>query len=357
VDSDERKQPIWAVLPLVYDRPLPEDAQIRWAWVIRHRDGVRYRYELQIVVEAESHKPTAPPPDGRIAIDIGARDLADGTVRSAYWLDDSGRSGEIVSHLTRLSSPSSRGQGRRHSVIDDDRKVQELRGISDQHLDLVKAWLATFRSSAPTDEIRERLKTIHLWRSPGRVAMTRRMWSEAGGDASMIAALDAYLAKDRHLLDWETKERRRRVLRQREQFRVFAAHVTRTYSEIVIAKRDYRRQEPNAEHGVSSQGHSSRVVFRRANPGKLREEIKRAAKASGAQVIVRELEGDTPECLNLRLCEALIASDAVMHGSAAVLAGAATDGSMRRAGRRRRLGKSEIVDPLAGQDVTTRING
>lgn len=351
VASDEDKQPVWVTLPLVYDRPLPADAEIKWAWIYRHRDGVRYRYELQIVVEAPSHRPMAPPQTGRVAIDIGARDLADGTVRTAYWLDDAGRSGEIVSALTRLSSPTSRGARRRRAVLDDDRKVEDVRSIRDRHLDVAKVWLSTFRSMAPTDEVREKMATIRTWRSPSRMVLLRRLWNAAGGDLSVVAAIDAYIAKDRHLLDWESRERRRRELRQREQFRVFAAHVARAYSEIVIADRDYRRKSPAPENGISTQGHGSRVIFRRANPGKLREELMAAAKAGGARITVVDLDGDAPECLNRRVCERLLASGEAMIAQASPLA--QRDRSGKPAKRvRRRLGTAATTDPLAGQDVT-----
>ena len=358
------RAPVWATLPFVMHRPLPEDGVIKWAWVICRRVGVRYRYDLQITVEAPSFASPGRG-EGAVAIDIGTRDLPGDELRAAIWLDSKGSQDDVRLPTTRLSSPASHGKGRRRIVPCDLGKCEDLRGIRDKNLDAVKVQIAEARARAP-EWFRERTKSVAQWRSPARAVTLRRAMREgssafkdkpaheAWDDEVLGGTLDAYLKQDRHLLDWETRERSRHLNRRRDQYRVFAARMTNTYSTIVIAKRDYRRSEKLAEDGPSSDGHSGRVLMRNASPGELCAEIKRAAKARGVRVVEVEIEGDTAWALDSKVCERLLASGEVLQKDAEALAAAGVpknEGS-RKVPSRRRLGTAEHQDPLAGQDVT-----
>lgn len=366
VGSDGRT-PVWTKLPIVMHRPLPEDAKIMWAWIIRRRVGVRYKYELQLTVEAESFASTATRKelDKAVAIDIGARDLPTGEVRSALWLDSDGATGEVKSALTRLSSPTSRGVGRRESVPDNMTKVHDLRAIRDKNLDAIKSTIATYKivagaspaSSVPDpalDWLRERAEYVMMWRSPARVALLYRNWQRHDGDVAVHEEIGAYLKQDRHLIDWESRERSRNLNRRRECYRTFAVRIAKQYATIVLAKRDYRRAEWVPEQAVSTRGTDSREIMRNVAPGELCEEIKRAAKSHGAKVIEVRLEGDTSWALDARVCERLFASAEAVTGQALPLASGKPQnhvGSIEP-WKKRRLGTAERIDPLANEDVT-----
>jgi hypothetical protein len=352
VGSDGRA-PVWAALPFVMHRSPPDDASIKWAWVIRKRIGMRYKYELQLTVEAESFAPRCSTSTRRIAIDIGARELSTGETRAAMWLDDNGDSGEMKSSLTRLSSSTSHGAGRRRPMPNNLDKVEDLRGIRDRHLDTVKIAIAGYRKRVNLDWLQKHSEYVTLWRSPARVAILYRKWQRHDGDSEIYDTIDAYLRQDRHLLDWESRERSRTLNRRREQYRTFAVRIAETYGEIVLARRDYRRAEWAPEDAQRGRGTRSRQILRGAAPGELCEEIKLAAKSWGVRVTEIALEGDTAWALDTRVCERLLASAAEMAEQAPSLARRKPQNHVNsiEPRSRRRLGTAEKIDPLATVDV------
>jgi hypothetical protein len=346
-----------ALLPVLIDRPIPDDARITWAWMLRRRHGVRYRYHLQLVMTAESWAPPRRADRGVLAIDIGARDLPDGRTRVAYWLDGDGRRGEVTNQLTRLSSPTHHSN--RRVVPDALDKVRDLQAIRSRHLDQIKEQLTLCRKASPSlpPEMQERMTAVHAWRSPARIALLLRHWVRHEGDGQIREAITAYLDHDRHLLDWQVNEQRRHDARARARYDEFAAWAATSYSTIVIADRSYVRETQVPEEGLSTQGHESRVIMRHAAPGELKERVRRAATKYGSRVVTIALDGDTAWALDWKVCERLLASADVLRGQAHPIAGARTEtaGKTRKVGKRRRLGTEERVDPLAAQDVSSRV--
>jgi hypothetical protein len=354
------RAPLWVTLPMVMHRPPPEDGLVKWAWLRRTRVGVRFRYELQVIVESEAFAPPAPSDPGEapltVAVDIGTRDLPSGDLRVAYWVDSQGKEGEILLPRTRLSSPASHGHGRRRVVPDDLGKVEDLRAIRDKHLDDIKVQLAAHRRVAITAEwFQERTSHVDKWRSPARVGALYRDWQRHEGDEEIHAALGEYLRRDRHLYDWEVHERRRHVARRDDLYRRLAADFCGRYQTIVIAGRDYRREELPPEEAVSTTGHENRTLMRSAAPGKLVAAIKQAAAKRGAAIVQIEIEGDTSWALDRKVCARLLASVEVMPDGGRLLAQSIHAPPLPKSAqgpRRRRLGTAERVDPLANEDVS-----
>lgn len=353
--SDEAGRPVWVTLPMVMHRPLPEDAKIKWAWVLRRKEGVRYRYGVQFVVETETMT-AAPARSGTVAVDVGSRER-DGEVSVCTWLGSDGQRGTFVLPTHRLSSPSSHGKGRRKRVPCDMGKVNDLQGIRDKHLDEVKAAIVGAREGAP-EWYRERTKSAHQWRSPGRVgALYRDMMREPTTSGMQVTeAIKAYLDHDRHLLDWQVNERRRHLARRKDAYRALAARLASQYETLVVSDRDYTRAEPSPEEGAPRDGRQTRRELRMAAPGELREALMAAFKARGGRAIKLDVDGDTAHAVALPVCERLLASAAVMPAQADPLAGGeASDlAPMRKLPRRRRLGTAPTVDPLAHEDVAPR---
>jgi hypothetical protein len=372
VGSDGRA-PRWAKFPLVLHRPLPDDAQIKWAWVYRRRVGVRYRFECQITLESQTFLPAprSRESDTVVAVDIGARGTAKG-LRAGLWLDSSGEKGEVLIPQERLSSPTSRGHERRHLVPNDDLKLESIRAIRDQHFDKIKLALIQYRTVPNVPEW-YMLETVSLdkWKSARRVARLFRLWQRHDGDKLLYEDwLPKFLKKDRHLLDWEALTSRRSRHRRREMYRVFAAKLAKEYSTIVVAKRSFIRERRDIEKSpvegtrvatgevektISEQEKQSRVHGRSASPGELHAAIKSAAKAAGVQFIEARLENDDSRswALSERICKELLlaaASAEVVGDPAVPLAEEKIEGtpavmnkprSVRKPGNRRR------VDPLA----------
>jgi hypothetical protein len=87
--APESRSPIWFELPVVIHRPIPADALIRSASVIRERIGVTWRYRLILTV-AHPNAPTKAPADRpAIALDLGWRLVPEG-IRVATWADTLG---------------------------------------------------------------------------------------------------------------------------------------------------------------------------------------------------------------------------------------------------------------------------
>lgn len=357
--SSNGRAPVWATFPVVTHRPLPADGKITWAWILRRREGLRYRYSLQLTVESESAR-RAPTGRGTIAVDIGCREQQPTSIaRVATWLDSAGARGDIVPPTQRLSSRKSRGKGRRKLVPSGLDKAESLRGIRDRNLDECKARLAAYRQTTieMPPELRERLQHVHIWRSPARVGALYRDWTRHAGDAETYARLGAWLKQDRHLLDWETRERGAFYGARRERYRVFATEVARKYATIVVAKRVYLREERPPEESPSTVGHAGRALLREAAPSELRDAIKAACAKYGTRYLEVPLEGDTAWAVDWKICERLLASAEVASAPADPLAAASTSNNRgsRTPSRRRRLGTAPTVDPLAKQDVSPRV--
>jgi hypothetical protein len=335
-----------------------------WAWILRRREGVRYRYQLQLTVEAASFATAAQPGSGTVAVDIGQRELLPaGDLRVAAWLDAEGKHGTIELPQMRLSSPASHGQGRRRAVPDDLGKVEDVQAIRSRMLDDMRDRLVAYRHHAGQltdqglDKLMERLAYVHAWRSPARVAALLRDWLAGwrhDGDEVIIEHMRNYLTQDRHLCDWENNERRRHFARRDQTYRDFAARLANAYDTIVLADRDYRRSKRPAEQASDGQGHESRVIMRHAAPGKLHRCIEEAAQSRGRRVVLVEIEGDTSWTTDARVCERLLASAsaAPQAGEALATPNAGSAKSKRSNVRPRRLGTPVRLDPLAGQDVT-----
>lgn len=73
------KDSIYIDVPFVYHRPLPEDAVIKWLYLVVKREGTRNRYELQFTIESETFKETKHVPQSNVtaAINLGWRVLND----------------------------------------------------------------------------------------------------------------------------------------------------------------------------------------------------------------------------------------------------------------------------------------
>jgi hypothetical protein len=324
-EGRNKRTPVWATIPTLLDRPLPPDGVIKWAWAIRKRVGMRFVWEVQFVLEADSLRPPARADSSRtIALDIGSRELPTGQTRVAYWVDSNGARGEIVTAAVR-------------------------------RYDVLKELLALYRTMpwAP-DWLQEQTSRVAFWRSPARAAILYRDWQHHEHDEVIRTALGNYLTHDRHLLDWESKERRRHLARRRERYRVHAAEIARTYGIIVLADRDYSRQEVDPEKGKASEGRTGRILMRQAAPGELRREILRAAQSYGSHVIEISIEGDTARAIDPKVCERMLANAAVaMRGSPPLVGENAKPAAGGAAApQRRRLGRVRREDALAHRDVT-----
>lgn len=305
VGSNPDRSPIFATFPIVLHRPLPEDGVIKWAYVLRRRVGLEYQYRFQLTMEAESFRaPAQPAGRGTVAINLGWRNLPDGGIRVAYLVDDAGRCEEV-----RVPP----------RVMERRQKPDDLRSIRDRHFDVARAYLRAFLDGATVpDWLRERVRFLAQWRATRKLAGLLSTWRRQrfDGDAAIVAGMEAWAKKDRHLLAWESSQRDRTLGHRRMVYQRLAVDLARRYAAIVIADMDLRdfASAPAPEDGVPSDGKKQRTTARVAAPGELRSEIRKAQAKYGAALIERERAANlTQTCNACGACEPWDAAPSIMH--------------------------------------------
>jgi hypothetical protein len=332
--SNDDRSPKWVQLPVILHRPMPPDALIKWAWILRRRIGLHFQYRLQLVLESESFQaPEESLGTGMAAIDLGWRTKLDGSIRVGYMVDEAGRREEIL-------VPNLSVAGRRHRrelkhvpvaerkavPVSDPRKPDDLSAIRDNHFDAAKLDLVRFLESLPSipDWFQAQTRFLTQWRSPGRLARLVMDWEKKRFEGDTIIngrevlgyrRIAEWAKKDRHLYKWQTSQRDRFGNHRHEEYRKLAARLARTYAVIVLEQFNLRdlAQEPAPEDGVASEGRNVRSTARLAAPGELRAAIKAAAEKYGAKIVELSAIDTTQRCHACGTCEPWDAAPAIKH--------------------------------------------
>lgn len=347
IASNPDRSPIFARFPVTLHRPLPKDAVIKWAYVVRKRVGRHYEWRLQFTIESEIFRPCPVAiGEGACAIDLGWRRLFDEEgnqigLRVGYLVDETGREREIRAPEHMLARMG---------------KVYDLAAIRDKAFeaerDKLVAWLKGREIPAG---LADRLAGLAQWRAPRKLAALADAWtgidwiawraaraagkkanpSDFGvktnrmpGDKAVLASLQAWARQDRHLQDWQEHQRDRVIAHRRETWKVLAAELTRTYATILIedgtntsADREETMkladipgwERPAPEDGDPSDGREQRRMSRIAAPGELRSEIVKMSAKHGARVTVERTAHTTVECAWCASIEEFNAAASIKH--------------------------------------------
>jgi hypothetical protein len=297
-ESTADGKPVWVELPMILHRPLPEDAWIKEAWIVRERVGPGFRHNIQFVLESQTFISAANRADGRVAVNVGWRRKDDGRIRVGYWLGDDGRYGEILVP-DKVSAPS-------HDKAPNDlRKADDIRAKRDGAFNEMRTALkdALETSEAPLPDVcQEAIKYIDRWRSPGRLVGFMRLWRRAGvrPDHEVILAwLDEWAKRDRHLWRYESELRRARRNHRREVYRLVGLKLAREYGTIMIGEMNLTdlRRNKLPEEGALTEDTAQHRNASIAAPGELRESIKAAAKKLGREVVTEDSTLKTIVCV------------------------------------------------------------
>jgi hypothetical protein len=332
--SNNDRSPKWVQLPVILHRPMPPDALIKWAWILRRRIGLHFQYQLQLVLESESFQPPEEPlGSGTVAIDLGWRTKPDESIRVGYLVDEAGHREEILVPDRMVTKPRARSRAlsrRREEIptVDRTKKPEDLQAIRDKHFETIKAELRFFLDPPLGGEhvrslpeipawLEAQTRSLAQWRSPGRLVRLLHDFEKQRfeGDAKIVDQLTAWAKRDRHLLSWEAHQRARWSLHRREEYRKLAARLVRTYAVIVLEKFNLRdlTQEPAPEDGVASEGRNVRSAARLAAPGELRAAIKVAAEKYGAKIVELSAIDTTQRCHACGTCEPWDAAPTIEH--------------------------------------------
>lgn len=269
--ASERRNPVWAEWPIVYHRPLPGDARIKWARVVRRLVAGRAIWTLHVTVETAAPWPS-PGARGTVAFDLGWRRSAE-TLRAGGWADDGGASGEL------LLDPAVR------AVL---RKVRELRGLRQRSFNELRSWLAGWCQDKVLDAAHGlALRSVSRWRSQGKLAALALWWREhrIAGDAEAFNRIEAWRRRDKHLWQWEANARRKALLRRREQFRIVARLLADGHDTLIVERLCLAALVRDSATGVARQGaRASRAQLFEVAPGELRTTLVHAFLSSGRRV-------------------------------------------------------------------------
>ena len=281
IGSGEHRKPIWLKMPILYHRPIPEDAQIVGAVLTRRRVGTEWRHDLCITVR-EPNTATIASALPVTAIDIGWRGMLDGEVRTGYARSDDGWTLEI-----RLPE----------RVRGAFAKAADIRSLRDHNFNAARDRLADWLIEAPhvPSWLRDRTRTLRQWRSAAGLRRLCEDWRDQPfpGDEVEYAALREWRARDSHLLEYEAQSRDQAAAHRRDAYRCYAAEIARRSSVVLLKKFDLRAvtRRPQAEE--EGPPDANRRLERWAAPGLLRQYIRQACAMRGVRVVEAPAEGTT----------------------------------------------------------------
>lgn len=221
IGSDGRA-PVFARVPITVHRPLPP-GKIKWAYLERRMLANEPKWSLRLTIDTPSRSPSAD--SGTVAVHVGWL-MEEQGLRVASWRDDAGQWGYL-----RLP----------HLHCDDHLEIDEIRSERDrafnEYRDGLRDWLRN-RGKLP-EWLREAQKTMHLWRSPRRLAGLVLHWRDNRfvGD-EIFLSLDKWRKRDKKHWQHERRLSKRLVRRRRDTFRNFAAELERRCKVAVIAPID-----------------------------------------------------------------------------------------------------------------------
>lgn len=212
--GSEGRDPIFARVPIVFHRPLPE-GKIKWAYLERRKlaDKVKWKVRLTIDVERKLEPITKP----AVAVHVGWR-MDDDDLRVATWLGEDGKRGV-------LKLPD------RH--LDDYVKLDTVKSRRDSGFNKIKSRLAEWLSKRESEWLREATKNLHQWRSPARLASLYWRWKESGEE--LFGPLNEWRKRDKLLWQHERRLSVRIVRRRKDWYREFVARLKHDYDVAFIA--------------------------------------------------------------------------------------------------------------------------
>lgn len=293
VGSTENRAPIMAKWPIIYHRPLPEGARIKWVKVLRHRTGSHTAWSAHFTMEtvAKTPSPTAP---GCTAEDILAVNLrwkqVESTTLVADWHD-----GTVGAELQVHADVAKRLH-----------KSEDLRSIRDKNFDAIRTWLVAQLKLLPhplNEEHQKRLLHLGLWKAQGKLAAYCLWWRQNRypSDETLFDKVEAWRKQDKHLWDWEANNRQKALARRRDDYRVFAAKAARRYSTLVIEHLNLAglAKIPTPDNPGEAQSRSQRT---QTAPSELRLALLNAFKREG-RTIAKVPAGMTSEKMLLHYRE------------------------------------------------------
>ena len=276
VGTNSERAPVWAEWPVSIARPIPANADVKWAEIHAMKIGQRTEWRLLVTVNEPDTR--AKSGDSTLGVNLGWRNLPnDEGVRVAYAVGSDGFKEEVlvpancaraIAHVAGLEGTRKDNFNLAVKVL--DRWIEPPDG--DRHYDWPEALLFAARN-------RDR------WLSPKKLVRFLFTWRENRfpGDDAIFEILSAWRKQDKHLWFW-TADEREKTLRMRQDFyRMVAARWAKRYDHVVVTDMDLRdfAELPAPEEGAKTSGKVQRVTQRLAAPSVLWAAVENACSTNG----------------------------------------------------------------------------
>lgn len=304
VGTTSDNDPIWVECPIKMHRPLPDNAKVRGAYLRVFRRGMQTRYEACVMVESEVFNKQLEVPRGSAeacGIDVGWRDMLDGSIRVAVLAGTDGAVEQLVlpprlvgsvGYAESLQSAADRlfnaqmpvFEVTSHLWTDEQRQLWAHRGKW-------RSWKRLARASSDLERDHATYDSAALWQrwKNWRLATPKldlfcplddsfRDWAQREGLDELqqqLWHLNIWRRKVVHLVHMSQVARSKQVGHRRDLYRKFAARVALRYGRVVVEKLvqsdliETRERDPK----MSAVPRSNRFL---AAPGELLETLQHA---------------------------------------------------------------------------------
>lgn len=272
------KSAVWLDVPVIIHRPMPDDAIVKWVYLVCKRVGIRRRYELQFTIESKANiKPL--PNDGMIAINLGWRVLNDGDIRVATTWD--GHTSETIylpEKMRRKKEFAEKLLSYSDIAFDTTKKTlhewlkqnpKTMSSLKDMNkklsLDHITSWRAHAKLARVAFSFRKLIFTLKdtntyisdVWRQWKDHRLVSKLdlfdtfevfsaWLKEkeiteSSVEQMALYLEIWRRKDEHLINWARSIQRKLVLHRREIYRRKAYEYSRKYNKVIVE--DWNKRE------------------------------------------------------------------------------------------------------------------
>lgn len=303
--GSEGREPVWATFPVILQRPFPDDAIAKSAWIKREKIGTKWRYSFQIVLESRTFEATKKKGTRTAALDVGWRKKEEGGLRIFVLRDDAGQ-------LTEYKLPS--------EFQTRYEKCNAIRSQRDDNFNKARDGLVYWLKNADVNEpdwLKERTQHIASWRACAKLAAVVLHWrgNRFSGDEVMFPTLEAWRKQDKHLLEWEVNLRDKVIARRTDYYRRIAIDLTTKYDRLVLEKFDLR--EVSKKRAPEQEKPDSPIAARRQRfevaISELRNALESAAQKTGCTIIKIDPANTTRMCHVCKVIDTWDAASEIEH--------------------------------------------
>jgi hypothetical protein len=238
IGSDGRA-PIWAELTAIIHRPLPPNGVVKGVSIVRKQGRFQFvggrpvprdEWAIHVVVTIPEEPLVAR--EGVVAVDVGWRRMADGSLRTGVCVDDTG-------HVTPLTLPADLCALWPAAEAAKSERDLLFNAMRDRCAD----WLDANDAS---DELREAAVTIRQWRGLSRLHGLIARFQEIREGSAIAAELRDWQYQDSLLEMRERCDIRKALATRLDVYRKFAAGLGARYGTIVVEKLNVAEMRRNA---------------------------------------------------------------------------------------------------------------